>query len=240
MKHELADLYPKVASLLRISIYDVASHILAQYDKELYEYATEQMLKQGVNIATDCVIEKVDRENIYIKDQGPVPYGILLWAPGNTSVPLVNELDVKKSEKGLSRIQTDSMLRVKKSTFSVDSDVYPDVFALGDAADIEGRPLPTTAEVAVQKSKYLVRNLNSRSRSQDPSWPSFEYTDKKLVTYIGQKDGIGQGWTKESGQRAWLSWRSGSFTWTRTYRNWFGIALSTVMNALFGKDIMRL
>ena len=256
-RRELKDLYPSVAPLLRISIYDVAPHILGVYDQKLYEYATERMVQRGVEVATGCIIERVDSSNLHIKGRAqPVPYGILLWVAGNKSVPLIDGLDAKKSEKGLVRVLTDERLRVKWKTQSSDDgqDVFPDVFALGDAADIDGASLPTTAEVAVQKARYLVQQLNSRAKQlkshsssssktdSEPTKP-FRVRTRRLVTYIGYHDGIVQGSTISdpwSGRQAWLSWRSGSFTWTRSWRNWIGILLAWLLNALFGRDVMRL
>jgi NADH:ubiquinone reductase (non-electrogenic) len=107
------------------------------------------MVKNGVQIATSSVIEKVDDEYLHVKGQDPVPYGILLWVTGNKSLSFVDGLDVKKSEHGLSRILTDGNLRVKKA--GVGEEILDDVFALGDTADIEGQSLPTTAEVAYRR-----------------------------------------------------------------------------------------
>jgi len=196
------------------------------------------MVERGVRIATNCVIEKVSPTELHVKGQDPVPYGILLWVAGNKSVLFTDGLDVKKTTRGLVRILTDSKLRVKKA--GDDVEVYSDVFALGDAADIEGHSLPTTAEVAVQKAKYLVGELNRNS--EGPELP-FTYTSRRLVTYIGGHDGIAEGLSVDepwSGRKAWLSWRSGSFTWTRTWRNWAAIICAIVLNALFGKDVLRL
>lgn len=212
----------------------MAPHILGAYDQKLYEYATEKMVKNGVQIATSSVIEKVDDEHLYVKGKEPIPYGLLLWVTGNKSLPLVDALDVKKSEHGLARILTDWNLRVKRAG----DEVLDDVFALGDAADIEGQSLPTTAEVAVQKARYIVRLLEAPTHLEP-----FKYKNRGLVSYIGSHDGIGagasdnNGWT---GQRAWLSWRSGSFTWTRTWRNWIGIIFAMIVNVLFGKDVARM
>ncbi|KIW48270.1 uncharacterized protein PV06_00875 [Exophiala oligosperma] len=236
-QNELKDFYPAVAPLIHITIFDVASNILGAYDKRLYEYATEQMAKRGVRVATNTTILQVDRTHLHVKGSDPVPYGMLLWVAGNKSIPFVDNLGVKKTSQGLVRIVTDSTLRVKK--VGDGNGVYRNVFALGDAADIDGQPLPTTAEVAVQKSKYLVRRLNSRFGRERP----FAFSNKRLVTYIGAHDGIIEGSAVDerwSGQKAWLSWRSGSFTWTRTWRNWVLIMWAMVMNFLFGRDVMRL
>ena len=237
---ELRDLYPEVAEHLHISIYDVAPYILGAYDRKLHEYANEALLKRHIAIETNSRIEKVDRNALYIKDKGRVPYGMLLWVTGNKAVPLVMDLDVKKTEKGLVRILTDSHLRVLKSKES--NEVYDNVFALGDAADIEGSSLPTTAEVAVQKARYLVNFFNARSTERPSSIP-FTYREKQLVSYIGSRDGIiagkgdREGWT---GRSAWVAWRSGSVMWTRSWRNRVVIILTWTVNFLFGKEIAKM
>ena len=237
---ELKDLYPEVAEYLKISIYDVAPNILAAYDQKLYEYANDALLRRNIAVETNARIERVDKDAMYVRDKGRIPYGMLVWATGNKAVPLTMNLDVRKTEKGLIRILTDSHLRVFKSKAS--DEIYDNVFALGDAADIEGASLPTTAEVAVQKAKYLVQFFNSLSSSSPSSIP-FKYREKQLVSYIGSHDGViagkgdKDGWT---GRSAWLAWRSGSVMWTRSWRNRVVIALTWVVNALFGKEIAKM
>ena len=238
--HELKDLYPEVAEYLKISIYDVAPNILASYDRKLYEYANDAFKRRNIAIETNSRIERVDKGALYVKDKGRIPYGMLMWVTGNKAVPLVMDLDVKKTERGLVRILTDNHLRVFRSQGS--DEIYDNVFALGDAADIEGASLPTTAEVAVQKAKYLVNFFNGRSTSSPSSTP-FTYREKQLVSYIGSHDGIiagkgdREGWT---GRSAWLAWRSGSVLWTRSWRNRVVIALTWVVNAIFGKEIAKM
>jgi len=199
--------------------------------------------KHGVQIATNSVIEKVDSTDLYLKGQGAVPYGILLWVTGNKSLPFVDRLDVKKSTTGLVRILTDPSLRVKKKG-NLEGQVFLEVFALGDAADIEGQSLPTTAEVAVQKARYLIYQLNRKLDDRHGiKTEVFKYKNKSLVSYIGDHDGIIEGNAERnewSGRKAWLSWRTGSFTWTRTWRNWVSIMWAIILNMLFGKDVARM
>jgi NADH:ubiquinone reductase (non-electrogenic) len=243
-KNELKDLYPEVVQYVSISIYDVAPHILSAYDAKLHEYATSQLLKRNIDVAPNTRIEKVDHDALYIKDKGRVPTGMLIWATGNKNVPLVEKLDVKMPEKGLKRILTDNHCRVYRPGDS--HELHDGVYAIGDAADIEGASLPTTAEVACQKSKYLVKNLNlvSGSRANAMFKAPFEYQQKRLVSYIGQHDGViaGQGpndpgWT---GKSAWLSWRSGSILWHRNWRSRLAIIITWILNALFGKEIAKI
>lgn len=151
-------------------------------------------------------------------------------------MPFIERLDVRLSQKGLKRILTDERLRVYKTADS--DEIYDDVWALGDAADVEGLSLPTTAEVAVQKAKYMVGQFNGTG-TDGP----FEYQQKQLVTYIGNRDGViagkedREGWT---GHGAWLAWRSGSLMWTRSWRNRVMISLTWIVNAVFGKDVAKM
>ena len=244
-KHELEDLYPNIAHDIHLTIFDAAPNILGAYEKSLHEYATAQLQKRNTAIEVSSTIEKVDREALYTKEKGRIPYGMLIWATGNKNVALVEKLAVRLSEKGLKRIQTDSRLRVYQSK---DSDaIYDDVYALGDAADIYHESLPTTAEVAVQKARYLVDMLNARAAPSNasPNTKPFTYTQKRLVSYIGQHDGViagkgegGEGgWT---GASAWLAWRSGSIMWTRSWRHRAAIVITWCLNTVFGKEIARM
>ena len=236
--YELLDLYPEVAPYIQISIYDVAPNILGAYDQKLYQYANDQLVRRNIAVETNSHIERVDRDAFYTREKGKVPFGMLVWATGNKAVPLVESLEVRKTERGLVRILNDSHLRVFKS--SKTDEIYDNVFALGDAADIDGASLPTTAEVAVQKAKYLVENFNHRFAA--PSAP-FAYKQKQLVSYIGSHDGViagkgeREGWT---GRSAWLAWRSGSLLWTRSWRNRIVIVLTWLLNSMFGKEIAKM
>jgi NADH:ubiquinone reductase (non-electrogenic) len=243
-KHELKHLYPRIADKIRISIYDVAPNILSSYDKKLYEYANGQLVRRNVHVSTSSRIAKVDDSAMYLaqKDSDTperVPYGMLIWATGNKNTALVDSLagSARTSEKGLKRILTDNHLRV----FKGQDEIYDSVYALGDAADIDGASLPTTAEVAVQKAKYLVGNLNNAKAPA--SGKAFEYRQKALVSYIGQHDGViagkegREGWT---GKSAWLAWRSGSVMWTRSWRNRVTILITWGLNLVFGKELAKM
>ena len=241
---ELKDLYPQVIAYLSISIYDVAPHILSAYEAKLHEYATTRLTDRRIDVAPNTHIESVDGTTLHIKEKGAVPYGMLIWATGNEHVPLVDSLAdrVRLPKKGLKRILTDSRLRVFKSVSN--DEVYDSVFAIGDAGDIDSASLPTTAEVAVQKAKYVVDNLNRVSRAQDALQQAFKYQQKRLVSYIGAHDGViagknpeDPGWT---GIGAWLAWRSGSLMWNRNWRSRIAIVLTWILNAIFGVEIAKI
>jgi len=238
---ELQDLYPGIGDKLSISVHDIAPNILSAYDKKLYEYANTQLVRRHIEVKTNSHIERVEKDCFYTKEDGRIGCGLLIWATGNKNVPLLEELDVRKTEKGLKRILTDSWLRIFSG--KGEDSLYEGVFALGDAADIDGTALPTTAEVAVQKAKYLVEVFNSASPDAASHAP-FKYHEKQLVSYIGRRDGViagkddeHEGWT---GRSAWLAWRGSNVSWNRNLRSRVMIVFTWAMNYIFGKEIAKI
>jgi NADH:ubiquinone reductase (non-electrogenic) len=128
------------------------------------------------------------------RERGDIKYFLLFWATGNGTNSLVDTLQVKKTGK-LQRIATNRRLRA----IGTDDEVLRDVYALGDSADIEGYTLPTLAEVAVQKAKYLAKELNAGEQTGQ----AFHYKQKPNVAYLGQHDGVIGGREEWTG-KSWL------------------------------------
>ncbi|OTA17402.1 hypothetical protein BTJ68_15462 [Hortaea werneckii EXF-2000] len=160
---------------------------------------------------TSSHIERVEADAIFTKEDGRLPYGLLLWATGNKASSLLDRLDVRKPEKGLPRILTDKYLH---------------------AADIEGQSLPTLAEVALQKGEYLTRELNKAEGH--PTTP-FQFDNKGMMAYLGNHDGWWPGKRIITGESAWLAWRSGSLQWCRTWRRRAMISISWLFVWLNGE-----
>ena len=226
---DFAKLYPHLAGKFSIVIYDAAHYILADFEESLREHAIGSFSKRGVQVITDARIKNVASDSITTEAEGRTSCGMVLWTAGNKQCPLVDALDVAKTDK-LPRIMTDEFLRVLKP----DKTPMDNVFALGDAADIKKYFLPTTAEVAIQKARYVANMLNKDAYDQP-----FAYMQKALVAYIGGHDGVVKGNPNWSGQRAWRAWRSKNLLWTKSYRRKFMIVAYWVLGWLGGTEIAR-
>ena len=141
-------------------------------------------------------------------------------------MPLVDVLKVSKSNE-LPRILTDDFLR----PLNMEGEAIPNAFAMGDAADVKGGELPTTAELACQKGLYLAKVFNSSL--QDP----FEYQQRALVAYTGQHDGVIAGKRDWSGPGTWLAWRSKNLGWSRSWRNKILTTMDWSLDHVLGKEI---
>ena len=224
--------WPRLDRKLTITIHDVAPTNLSTFDKSLGDYALNSLHQKNLQMKTSSHIEKVDQDAIYTREEGRMAYGMLIWAAGNGVNPLLDDLAVKKAEKSLPRILTDKYLRMLRPEGSAMENTY----TLSDAADIDGQSLPILAEVALQKGKYMSRELNNGDQPTTP----FEYKQRALMAYLGQHDGIVGGRSEWTGESACLAWRSGSLAWTRSWRRKIMISLSWVFVWFGGRDSARI
>ncbi|CAM9788443.1 unnamed protein product [Ectocarpus sp. 6 AP-2014] len=159
--------YPHLLKYVRIKLIEASDKVLSVFDGALQKAAvsslterptklidegfietemTEVLLKVGVKAVTGTQLELSDGSNI--------PYGLAVWAAGNGPLPLVLDLiqgveeQKEKAAWGRGRLVTDDWLRLLGA---------PSVFALGDCAVINDKPLPQTAQVASQQGTYLAR-----------------------------------------------------------------------------------
>lgn len=58
----------------RMTVYDVAPHILNSFDSKLSEYATNKFNRRGIQIKTNSHVIKVDKNQLEIKEEGTGNY----------------------------------------------------------------------------------------------------------------------------------------------------------------------
>lgn len=221
-----ASLYPHLKKYVSIAVHDVANQVLSGFDTKLQDYAMSSFTKRNVEVLTGSHIERVEEDCLYTKENGRIDAGLVIWATGNKSTALVDSLPVKKTPRN-PRILTDSFLRV----YTPSSELLDGVYAIGDAADVEDARLPTTAEVACQKAKYLAKTLNGKVEE------GFRYQQTAIVAYLGQNDGVVSGKKDYSGPQAWIAWRSKNFLWTRTWRQKVLIVIGWALDLVTGRSI---
>lgn len=251
---DLTKAYPHLAHLARITIYDVAPTILGAFDKELVDYAMQHFKRQGVTIKTSHHVVEVKEASIVIKEEqaNEIPFGLLVWSTGLAPNPLISSIKELEHDPRTQSIKVDGHF----NPYWTDSEgtskdvsnksVCKDVYVIGDAARVDGDPLPATAQVANQEAKHLAKILNSgvRSWSNDPG--SFVFHNKGIMTYIGDWRGLldsskasGSVKAKEGGRLAWLAWRSAYFLQSMSWRNRALMAFYWFLNWFTSRSITR-
>ncbi|KAI8337753.1 FAD/NAD-P-binding domain-containing protein [Chlamydoabsidia padenii] len=237
---DVSRLYPDLIKFTRMTLYDVAPQILSGFDSKLSSYAHQQFDLKGIQIKTRRQVENVMPNKLMIKDEGEVPFGLLVWSTGQMQNPLVAKLEIAKDAKK-QRILTNANLQVLDNA----KVPYPDVFAVGDCATIEGHDLPLTAQVATQKAIYLSKVLNKK-RPTDVSSAAegFKFKNRGIMAYIGSAEALVDMSSvhreaKNSGRLAWLLWRSAYFSMSMSVRNRMLIPYYWLLTWSFGRDISK-
>lgn len=87
-----------------------------------------------------------------------VPFGLLVWSTGICASPLVKRTTCFAKDDKNSHFLTDNRLHV----LDVHHNPLCNIFAIGDCAQMDGKSLPATAQVASQKGKHLAFVLNGQ------------------------------------------------------------------------------
>lgn len=91
-------------------------------------------------IKTSHTVTQVTPDTIETKQEAPVPFGLCVWSTGLAPNPLVQHLEAVKKEAKTSSLLTDNFCRV----LSEGGQAMDNVYAIGDAAIIDGLMLPAT------------------------------------------------------------------------------------------------
>ena len=171
LNSDLKKLFPDIVKFARISIVDASSGILNNFDASLATYAREKFARDGIKLLLNRKVKAVERGNLVVEPDGEIPFGLLVWSTGICASPLVKRTNSIAKDDGNSFFLTDDQLRVlsapkghqlaphsveavsKNDEASTALQYVEDVYAIGDCAQIQGKFLPATAQVASQKGK---------------------------------------------------------------------------------------
>ncbi|ORX58687.1 FAD/NAD-P-binding domain-containing protein [Hesseltinella vesiculosa] len=239
ISEDMSRLYPELVKDTRISVYDVAEHILCSFDAKLSEYATKKFTRRGIQIKTGIHVTEVGHDFLDSKEEGKVPCGMVVWNTGITANPLVETLDVAKDERS-HRILTNDYLQVMDKS----NNPYPNVYALGDCSTIQDNALPATAQVANQKALYLSKVLNDQIKGSGVVKP-FSFRNLGAMAYIGKWQAVVDmspvhKKAKEGGSLAWFFWRSSYLSMTVSFRNKMLIPMYWFLTYWTGRDVSKL
>ncbi|KAJ9065765.1 NADH:ubiquinone oxidoreductase [Entomophthora muscae] len=243
LDEDLRKWYPEIADKFRITLIEAHNNVLASFSKELISYTESTFKDNKINVRTQSVVKGVSPTEVTIKNpQGEIetlPYGLLVWAAGNTARPVVRDLMAKFPELQTCRrgLSVDDKLRMLGAD---------NIFVLGDASASKYAP---TAQVANQQGKYLAKVLSKVVNAEDPSKAlqdikPFEYTHNGSLAYIGSEKAIadlplfGSNYST-SGPMTYLFWKSAYLSNLFSVRNASLVLLDWTKKFAFGRDIAR-
>ena len=138
----------------RFRLVEMADGILRNSPDFNRDAAKKALDERGVWIDLETKVESIAADSISLEYKGVVdeiPVDLVIWTVGTKVTPLVQSLPIKHNKRG--QITTTATLQL------VDN---PDIFALGDLAEIldaEGKQVPSTAQAAFQQADYTAWNI---------------------------------------------------------------------------------
>ncbi|QTK07641.1 NAD(P)/FAD-dependent oxidoreductase [Staphylococcus haemolyticus] len=181
---ELCNKYGVDQSKVRVTCVEAAPKMLPMFSDELVNYAVNYLEDRGVEfkIATPIVACNEKGFVVKINDQEQqLEAGTAIWAAGVRGSKLMEE-----SFEGVKRGRI-----VTKQDLTIEG--HDDIFVIGDVSAFipagEERPLPTTAQIAMQQGEHVAKNIKNILNGQAAT--DFEYVDRGTVCSLGAHDGVG-------------------------------------------------
>lgn len=181
-------------SKVKITCVEAAPKMLPMFSDTLVKYVMDYLEKRGVEfkIATPIVAANENGFVVKVNEQEEQLYAnTVIWAAGVRGSKLMEESfdGVKRG-----RIVVREDLRI---------DGYDDIFVIGDCSAVMSgeRPLPTTAQIAMQQGEFTAKAIQNLLNGEKLS--TFAYDDKGTVCSLGSHDGVGVVFGKEiTGKKA--------------------------------------
>ncbi|MGV3243515.1 NAD(P)/FAD-dependent oxidoreductase [Staphylococcus sp. 11261D007BR] len=193
---ELANKYGVERSKVKITCVEAAPKMLPMFSDQLVNHAVSYLEERGVEFKVGTPIVAANEKGFVVKindKEEQLEANTVIWAAGVRGSELM-----EKSFEGVKRgrIVTNQDLTI---------DGYEDIFVIGDVSAFipegEERPLPTTAQIAMQQGEHTAKNIKHILDGEVPE--DFHYIDRGTVCSLGAHDGIGEVYGREiTGKKA--------------------------------------
>jgi NADH dehydrogenase len=187
----------------RVILLDAAPAVLPPFGEKLGQRAAARLEKMGVEIQLGAMVTDVDRNGITVRDSDGTTRRIesacKVWSAGVSASPLGSDLAEQ------SAVELDRAGRVKVlPDLSIPG--HPNVFVIGDMADVEG--VPGVAQGAIQGAKYVAGMIKAELGGADPTEREpFQYFDKGSMATVSRFSAVAKiGPVEFSGLIAWFAW----------------------------------
>lgn len=154
-------------------------------------------------------VKEVKEDGLVLLDEVNKEYflssDLILFTAGSQPSSIIKQLEIEKDPRSQKILVSEALC----------SKQYPNVFALGDCSIIEGNPVPATAQVAMQQSFTIAKNiltqLKNEEKSEHQELQKFQYLNLGEMLSLGDYDATISslnGWVGLSGPLAFIGRRA--------------------------------
>ncbi|RCK67126.1 External NADH-ubiquinone oxidoreductase 1, mitochondrial [Candida viswanathii] len=254
---------PHIAKDMKVTLVESQPVVLHTFSPKLVDFTNHIFKDTNINLVTNSRIVLVDNSYASIfnkkdKTTKPMPYGMLIWATGNSTrhftLCLIDKIPEQINKRGF---LVDDRLRLQGA---------PNIFALGDCSITK---YPATAQVAFQQGCYLAQYFDKLQKveslryklqheEQPPSdfslkrlqklertLPQFVYNYRGSLAYIGSEKAVADvavgSWSNvaSGGNLTYLFWRSAYVMMCLSIKNQILVCFDWVKVYFFGRDCSR-
>jgi len=202
----IADLLKRRKNLtkeqIKIYLLEMRDNLLGELgNKDFSLKALDYLKLLNIEVLTAHKLVDFDGEIAKIGDlktgkQFTLKTNTIVWTAGVKPVKEIESAKLPKDNKG--RLLTDKYLSVKG---------FPEIYALGDNACVEGEDNLTTAQSAIQQGKIVANNLLAKRKLFTFS-KKYNYFHQGSLVTVGRKYGLNDLFgVKITGKSGWLIWK---------------------------------
>lgn len=180
-----------------ITLVEGTGALLGAMSEKAHEKSMQYLEELGVNVVLKHFLKNYEGMDATLDDGSVILSGMLIWTAGITAQKICFNGFTPQLAKG-NRMEVDECNRVVGSE---------NIYAVGDIAYMATKTYPNghpqLAQVAIQQSHNLAKNLNKQFVAPKP----FVYKDKGTMATIGRNRAVADIKNiKLSGRVAWLAW----------------------------------
>jgi NADH:ubiquinone reductase (non-electrogenic) len=140
---------------VNILLIERGNEILSPFSKGVKKAANKAIKKRSIDVYLETDVKEIEADKIVLNrgENITLPVDLVLWTAGTESIAWVKNLDCQQTSRG--KLLTRPTLQL------ID---YPEVFALGDLADIRSsktKSVPMTAQAAYQQASCVAKNIKA-------------------------------------------------------------------------------
>jgi len=192
----LATAFPDIdRSRVQVRLVEQAQALLAGYTPSLREYAHRQLLARGIDVRLGATIREITADHVVLAGGEQLRSDLTVWAAGVTAPEGLGGWGLPQGRGG--RIQVGPDLRVTG---------HERIFAIGDIALTDGKPIAQLAQPALQMGKFAAEQI-ARLAAGKPT-ERFAYHDRGIMATIGRRSAVAQlrYGIRFRGTLAWFAW----------------------------------
>lgn len=186
---------------LRITLIETSHKLLGGFPERISQAVKDKLTQLGIDVRTGTKVVGADEHGVTLEGAQRVNAALRVWAAGVKAPPVAAKLDgLEVNYKGQIEVRPTLQARGDAS-----------IFALGDCASCsapDGKPLPTTAQVARQQAVFLASSLSGHLIQNRPL-PEFSYRDMGSLVALGDYAAYGSlgqhGFLRGAQIKGWLA-----------------------------------